>query len=158
MFILDPRIRILIFYPSRILDLEVKKAPDPGSATMVLFYHCGTCLPVYRSSIYVPMYFKVTKSSKLIQNTETSVVCQLSHITKITNKKCLFQARLLWFGICSRLYQLKWVGIITTLRKSYYTTLRHPSSVTTYNIPYRYLWYFTACRYRYPGPTAQCKN
>ncbi len=86
MFMLDPRIRILIFYPSRILDLEVKKAPDPGSATMVLLYHCGTCLPVYRSSTYVQMYFKVTKSSTLIQHTETSVQCQLSHITKITTK------------------------------------------------------------------------
>jgi hypothetical protein len=30
------RIRILIFCPSRILDLGVKKAPDPGSATLVV--------------------------------------------------------------------------------------------------------------------------
>ncbi len=35
----DPRIRIRIFYPSRIPDPEVKKAPDPGSgsATLLLF-------------------------------------------------------------------------------------------------------------------------
>jgi hypothetical protein len=29
------RIRILIFYPSRIPDSGVKKAPDPGSATLL---------------------------------------------------------------------------------------------------------------------------
>ncbi len=29
------RIRILIFYPSRMPDPGVKKAPDPGSATLV---------------------------------------------------------------------------------------------------------------------------
>jgi hypothetical protein len=32
----DFRIRILIFYPSRIQDARVKKAPDPVSATLLL--------------------------------------------------------------------------------------------------------------------------
>jgi hypothetical protein len=32
------RIRILIFYPSRIPDPGVKKAPDPGSATLCATY------------------------------------------------------------------------------------------------------------------------
>jgi hypothetical protein len=30
------RIRILVFYPSRIPDPGIKKAPDPGSATLAL--------------------------------------------------------------------------------------------------------------------------
>ncbi len=30
------RIRILTFYPSRIPDPGVKKAPDPGSGTLIL--------------------------------------------------------------------------------------------------------------------------
>jgi hypothetical protein len=29
------RIRILIYYPSRIPDAEIQKAPDPGSGTLV---------------------------------------------------------------------------------------------------------------------------
>jgi len=43
MFI-PPRIRILIFYPSRNSDPEVKKAPDPGSATLILPHDCETLL------------------------------------------------------------------------------------------------------------------
>jgi hypothetical protein len=34
MFLLDPDIDF--FYPSRIPDLGVKKAPDPGSATLAI--------------------------------------------------------------------------------------------------------------------------
>ncbi len=35
------RIRILIFYPSGVPDPEVKKAPDPGSATLEKTYRSG---------------------------------------------------------------------------------------------------------------------
>ncbi len=35
------RIRILSFYPSRIPDPVVKKAPDPGSGSLTLFFSVG---------------------------------------------------------------------------------------------------------------------
>jgi hypothetical protein len=42
------RIRILTFYPSRIPDPGVKKAPDPGSATLakIMYTVTGVLLPV----------------------------------------------------------------------------------------------------------------
>ncbi len=41
----ESRIRILTFYPSRIPDPGVKKAPDPGpgSATLPVFFGSGLC-------------------------------------------------------------------------------------------------------------------
>ncbi len=37
----SPRILILIFYPSQIPDPGVKKAPDPGSATLLVRLNAG---------------------------------------------------------------------------------------------------------------------
>ncbi len=39
----DPGIRILIFYPSRIPDTGIKKAPDPGSATLIRTVQISEC-------------------------------------------------------------------------------------------------------------------
>jgi hypothetical protein len=41
------RIRILIFYPSRVPDPGVKKAPDPGSGSARLILTCGEHVEEY---------------------------------------------------------------------------------------------------------------
>ncbi len=64
MFIPEPepgsgtKIRILIFYPSRIPDPGVKKAPDPGSdsATLLLKstpFHNKTCTENYQGLLRI---------------------------------------------------------------------------------------------------------
>ncbi len=48
------RIRMLTFYPSRISDPGVKKAPDPGSATLFFLSWCGI-----ESTICVDLPFNI---------------------------------------------------------------------------------------------------
>jgi hypothetical protein len=57
------RIQILIFYPSRIPDTGVKKTPDPGPATLVLWIWIG--IPLIPDSEW-------QKGPKKVKNFEVS--------------------------------------------------------------------------------------